>query len=141
MYKTDIKFMKEHSHQLKNCISKAADDARPQQMTNQYEATVLIQKTPAHKTSKRNKCDNLMATTKNPQVVQKQRLSIHYSFGYKSSRYMPMQAQRYSSNPFATSALDRGWWSASRSELFYHQERPSTHCTVGWVGFGAGRLI
>ena len=63
MYRTDIKFMKEHSHQLRNCISKEADDARPQQTTNQYEATVQIQKTPAHKTSKRNKRHNLMAIT------------------------------------------------------------------------------
>jgi hypothetical protein len=29
-------------------------------------------------------------------------------------------------------------WSASRPGRLYPRERPGTHCTVGWVGSGAG---
>ena len=131
MYKTDIqyvKYMKERSPTEKMCIKSSWWSKTS--TNNQTEATVQIQKTPAHKTSKWNKRDNLMFSIysnykQNPQVDQKQRLSVHYSFGWQSSRDKPMQAQRSSSNPFATSALERGGWSVSiRLRTLYPQERP-----------------
>jgi len=37
-----------------------------------------------------------------------------------------------------TTALEGGQGSASRPAALYPRERPSTHCTGGWVGPRAG---
>jgi len=40
---------------------------------------------------------------------------------------------RYSSNPFATTVLDAGGWSAPLPGRFTHTERPVTHFRGGWM--------
>ena len=40
---------------------------------------------------------------------------------------------RYSSNPFATTVLDAGGWSAPLPGHFTHTERPGTHFRGGWM--------
>ena len=45
---------------------------------------------------------------------------------------------RYSSDPFAASALEVGGWSAPLPGRFTTGERPGIPCTGGWVGLGDG---
>ena len=50
----------------------------------------------------------------------------------------PQGEQRYSSILSLTSVIEVGEGSASRPNRILPRERPSTHCTVGWVGLRAG---
>ena len=50
----------------------------------------------------------------------------------------PEGEYRYSHTLFMTSALRWGWVVSTKPLPLYPQERPGTHCTVGWVGPRAG---
>ena len=68
-----------------------------------------------------------------------------YSTPIKKGKVFPLQARLwprgwvevyiYSS---MTTALEGGEWTAARPDLLHPREKPSTHCTGGWVGPRAG---
>ena len=129
IHKTDIKYMKEQSPTEKLCFksswwSKTSTNNKPIRSNGADSEDAGAQDLKTEQ-----KPDNLMFGIygnykKIPQVDQKRRLSIHHSSGWHSSRDISMQAQRSSSNPFATSALETGGWSASRSGIFTPRKDP-----------------
>ena len=68
-------------------------------------------------------------------VVKAQGLGMFSKGKVKFILEQATKTQTYSSNLSLTSALDRGAWSTqSPPPPLYLQERPGTHCIVGWVG-------
>jgi hypothetical protein len=51
------------------------------------------------------------------------------------------ERRRFSSNPFAASAIQRGRWPTPRSDQPFRRKRPSIHRTGGWLVLeGHGKL-